>query len=128
MKDITTKICKGKANPEFDIIYTLIKSLKDWYNYGVKHTRKNNGMNSPYIKSFTNGVEKFIKASIIDSLEYMDEDITDSLNKISRNKKIEAIVGTINPEYRDVPFISLEEIMKGSGLKKINNIMRNKKD
>lgn len=59
---------------------------------------------------------------------FMDEDITDSLNKISRNKKIEAIVGTINPEYRDVPFISLEEIMKGSGLKKINNIMRNKKD
>lgn len=59
---------------------------------------------------------------------FMDEDITSSLNKISTNKKIEAIVGTINPEYKDVPFISLEEIMKGSGVKKINNIMRNKKD
>ena len=79
MKDITTKICESKANPEFDKIYALIKSLKDWYNYGVKHARKNNGMNSPYIKSFTNGVEKFIKTSIIDSLEYMDEDVTINL-------------------------------------------------
>ena len=79
MKDITTKICEGKANPEFDKIYALIKSLKDWYNYGVKHARKNNGMNSPYIKSFTNGVEKFIKTSIIDSLEYMGDDVTNNV-------------------------------------------------
>ena len=81
MKDITAKICEGKANPEFDKIYTLIKSIKDWYNYGVKQARKNNGMNSPYIKSFTSGVEKFIKTSIIDSLEYMDEDVTINLAK-----------------------------------------------
>ena len=79
MKDITTKICEGKANPEFDKIYTLIKSIKDWYNYGVKQARKNNGMNSPYIKSFTSGVEKFIKTSIIDSLEYMGDDVINNV-------------------------------------------------
>ena len=81
MKDITTKICEGKfkTNDEYDKIYALIKSLKDWYNYGVKHARKNNGMNSPYIKSFTNDVEKFIKTSIIDSLEYMGDDVTNNV-------------------------------------------------
>ena len=53
MKDITTKICedKFKINEEYDKIYALIKSLKDWYNYGVEHTRKNDEMNSHYIKS-----------------------------------------------------------------------------
>lgn len=81
MKDITTKICEGKfkTSPEYDKIYALIKSLKDWYNYGVEHARKNDGMQSPYIKSFTNGVEKFVKTSIIDSLEYMGDDVTNSL-------------------------------------------------
>ena len=29
MKDITSKICEGKSNPEFDKIYALIKSIKD---------------------------------------------------------------------------------------------------
>ena len=81
MKDITTKICEGKfkTSDEYDKIYALIKSLKDWYNYGVEHARKNGEMNSPYIKSFTNGLEKFIKTSIIDSLEYMGDDVTNSL-------------------------------------------------
>ena len=81
MKDITTKICEGKfkTSDEYDKIYALIKSLKDWYDYGVEYARKNNEMNSPYIKSFTNGLEKFIKTSIIDSLEYMGDDVTNSL-------------------------------------------------
>lgn len=59
---------------------------------------------------------------------FMDEDITSLLNRISRNKKIEAIIGTINPEYKSIPFISLEDIMKGTGIKRINNIIENKKD
>lgn len=81
MKDIITKICEGKfkTNDEFDKVDALIKALKDWYNYGVEHARKNDGMNSPYIKSFTNGVENFIKTSITDSLEYMGDDVTNSL-------------------------------------------------
>lgn len=61
------------------------------------------------------------------SLGYIDEDVTLALNKIARKKKIEAIVGTINPEYGIVPFISLEEVMKGSGVIKLNNIISNRK-
>ena len=81
MKDISTKILEGKfkTSKEFDTVFSLIKTLKDWYNYGVEHARKNDEMNSPYIKSFTNGLEKFIKTSIIDSLEYMGDDVTNSL-------------------------------------------------
>lgn len=59
---------------------------------------------------------------------FMDEDINSSLSRISKNKKIEAIVGTINPEFRNIPFISLEELMKGSGVKKLNNIISNKEE
>ncbi|WP_250455851.1 sigma 54-interacting transcriptional regulator [Clostridium tertium] len=59
---------------------------------------------------------------------FMDEDINSSLSRISKNKNIEAIVGTINPEFRNIPFISLEELMKGSGVKKLNNIISNKEE
>lgn len=81
MKDIATKILEGKfkTSPEYDKTYALIKSLKDWYNYGIEHARKNDGMHSPYVKSFTNGVETFVKTTIIDSLEYMGDDVTNSL-------------------------------------------------
>ena len=84
MKDITTKICEGKfkTSTEYDKTYALLKSLKDWYNYGVDHARKNDGMHSPYIKSFTNGIEKFVKTSIIDSLEYMGDDVTNEVISI----------------------------------------------
>lgn len=59
---------------------------------------------------------------------FMDEDINSSLSRISKNKNIEAIVGMINPEFRNIPFISLEELMKGSGVKKLNNIISNKEE
>lgn len=62
------------------------------------------------------------------SIGFMDEDINTSLSNIAKNKNIEAIVGTINPEFRNVPFVSLEELMKGSGVKKLNNIISNKEE
>lgn len=36
-------------------------------------------MHSPYVKSFTNGVNDFVKNTIVDSLEYMDDDVTNNL-------------------------------------------------
>jgi hypothetical protein len=81
MKDITTKICEGKfkTSIEYDKTYELLKSLKDWYHYGVEHVRKNDGIHSPYIKSFTNSIETFVKTAIIDSLEYMGDDVTNEV-------------------------------------------------
>ena len=81
MKDIVNKILEGKfkTSPEYDKTYALLKSLKDWYNYGVEHARKNDGMHSPYIKSFTDGVNDFIKNTIVDSLEYMGDNVTNEI-------------------------------------------------
>lgn len=62
------------------------------------------------------------------SLGFMDGDITESLSKISKNKNIKAIVGTINPEFRSIPFISLEEIMRGLGVEKLNDIVSDKEE
>ena len=78
-----------------------------------------------YVENKINLEEKDIELL---SLGYMDEDINIALSRISKNKKIEAIVGTINPQFRNIPFISLEELMKGSGVKKLNNIIANKED
>ncbi len=82
MKDITTKILEGKfkTSKEYDNIYALLKDLKEWYNYGVEHAKKFDGKHSPYIKSFTGGVENFVKTAIVDSLEYMGDDVTNNLN------------------------------------------------
>ena len=60
------------------------------------------------------------------SLGFLDEDINITLNKISKERNIEVIVGTINPEYKNIPFVSLEELIKGNGVNKINNIIQNK--
>ena len=73
-----------------------------------------------YVESRINLKEENIE---LISLGYMDEDIIDTLNHISRTKKIEAIIGTINPEYNKVPFISFEELMRGRGVINLKNIL-----
>lgn len=78
-----------------------------------------------YVKNKIHSERKDIE---IISIGFMDEDINIALSKIAKNKKIEAIVGTINPEFRNIPFISLEELMKGSGVKKLNNIISEKEE
>lgn len=62
------------------------------------------------------------------SIGFMDDDINVALTNISKKKNIRAIVGTINPEFRNVPFISLEDIMKGKGIKKLNDIISEKEE
>lgn len=82
MKDIATRILEGKfkTSKEYDNIYALLKALKEWYTYEVEHAKKFDGKHSPYIKSFTDGVENFIKTTIVDSLEYIGDDVTNNLN------------------------------------------------
>lgn len=81
------------------------------------------------IKEFVESKVSFKNKDIdIISLGFLDEDINTTLNKISKERKIEVIVGTINPEYKNVPFVSLEELIKGNGVNKINNIIQNKEE
>ena len=81
MKTIYDTILEGniKRTPEFTKTYTLIKALKDWYNYGVEHAKEDGGPSSPYVKSFNNGVEEFVKNTIMDGLEYMGDDTTNEI-------------------------------------------------
>lgn len=57
------------------------------------------------------------------SIGFMDDDVNISLTNIAKKKNIKAIVGTINPEFRNIPFISLEDIMKGKGVNRLNHII-----
>ncbi|WP_259472581.1 sigma 54-interacting transcriptional regulator [Clostridium estertheticum] len=59
-------------------------------------------------------------------LGYMNnEDITATINKISKYKQILAIVGTINPEFEEVPFISVEQLVTGKALGSLKKLIGN---
>ncbi|SKA74124.1 sigma 54 modulation protein [Clostridium sp. USBA 49] len=78
-------------------------------------------------------VKEYIESHLIETIKDVEiiplgyvnnEDITLTINNISKNKKILAIVGTINPEINDIPFISVEQLITGKylgGLKKLIN-------
>lgn len=54
------------------------------------------------------------------------KDIHTTITQVVRNRKIVAIVGTIDPEYGNVPFITAEELVSGSALIHLRNLMNNK--
>lgn len=49
--------------------------------------------------------------------------ITEEIRKLSEENNIEAIVGTINVNVNDIPFISFEDVIKGSGINRIKDIL-----
>lgn len=49
--------------------------------------------------------------------------VTDEIHKLSEENNIEAIVGTINVNVNDIPFISFEDVIKGSGINRIKDIL-----
>lgn len=53
----------------------------------------------------------------------LTENIGDLISTIGEKKDLLAVVGTINPDYDNVPFISIEEIMKGSGIAGLKEII-----
>ena len=77
MKDLQNFINENKVQttPEFEKTFALIKSLKDWYDLGVKNAKNNDGMNSPYIKEFQEEIETFVK-TICSGLEYNQVDFS----------------------------------------------------
>lgn len=78
-----------------------------------------------YVESQVSLIGKKIQ---VISIGFMDDDVNVSLTNISKKRNIIAIVGTINPEFRNIPFISLEDIMKGIGVKQLNNIISGKEE
>ncbi len=51
----------------------------------------------------------------------------DMILNINRDNKVLAIVGSINPEIDTIPFISLEDIVKGKGINKLKKLLNNEK-
>jgi transcriptional regulatory protein LevR len=65
----------------------------------------------------------FDKAEIIPVGAMSDEDIRSQIKRIKKVKKVAAIVGTVNPEDEEIPFISIEELINGSAFNKIRQII-----
>lgn len=81
-------------------------------------------------------VKEYIENSLGESIKDVDiipvgymnnEDISSTIDRISRNKKIVSIVGTINPEISDIPFISVEKLITGKALGKLRKLINNDK-
>jgi transcriptional regulatory protein LevR len=76
------------------------------------------------IKDEVHKINKKIKIVTLGVLD--DRDILEQINKLRRNLNILAIVGTVNPEHPEIPFISSADVIKGMGLNKLLNIVKSK--
>lgn len=54
------------------------------------------------------------------------KDIHATIEQVVRGRKIVAIVGTIDPEYENTPFITAEELLTGDALVRLRNMLNNK--
>lgn len=76
-------------------------------------------------------IENYLGETIKDidviPLGYMNgENVISTIERVSRNKEILAVVGTINPEIKDIPFISVENIVTGRALNALENLINKK--
>ena len=78
-------------------------------------------------------IEKLIKDKVhtvnenikIVTLAVLDEqDILEQIDKIRHNMNVLAVIGTVNPGHPDITFISSTEIIKGTGLSKLLDIIK----
>lgn len=75
-----------------------------------------------------NSLRENIKDVDIISLGYVSNvNITANIEKISKYKQVLAIVGTINPEFKEVPFISVEQLVTGKALDRLKKLINNEK-
>ncbi|TYP56765.1 sigma 54-interacting transcriptional regulator [Thermosediminibacter litoriperuensis] len=63
------------------------------------------------------------RADIIPVGAIANEDIRQKITRIKSVRKVAAIVGTINPDDKDIPFIPLEELISGRAIDKIRRIL-----
>lgn len=52
------------------------------------------------------------------------EDITEKIERIKKEYTVSAIVGSVDPKSGSIPFISLEEIIQGTGIEKLKDITK----
>jgi len=75
-----------------------------------------------------NSLSENIKDVDIIPLGYVNNvDITATIEKNSKYKQILAIVGTINPEFKEVPFISVEQLVTGKAIGRLKKLINNEK-
>jgi transcriptional regulator with AAA-type ATPase domain/transcriptional regulatory protein LevR len=63
------------------------------------------------------------KADIIPVGIIKQDDVEKEIKNLGEKNNIIAIVGTINPDVANIPFISFEEVIKGSGIKSIEDML-----
>lgn len=54
---------------------------------------------------------------------FSERELDAEINKIRNTNSIQAFVGTIDPKIDDIPYISVEEIMNGEGLKRLKKLV-----
>ncbi|MEG6566559.1 sigma 54-interacting transcriptional regulator [Thermoanaerobacterium saccharolyticum] len=54
---------------------------------------------------------------------FSERELDAEINRIRSKNNIQAFVGTIDPKISDIPYISVEEIMNGEGLKRLKKLV-----
>ncbi|MDD2211926.1 MAG: sigma 54-interacting transcriptional regulator [Clostridia bacterium] len=75
---------------------------------------------APEIKKINEKI-KIITLGVLD-----ENDILEQIEKIRRNMGVLAIIGTVNPHHPEVPFVSATDILKGTGITKLRQIIKAK--
>ncbi|SCL81922.1 sigma 54-interacting transcriptional regulator [Sporanaerobacter sp. PP17-6a] len=116
---------------------------KEKHNYDLEVTGEEDSKLRPaivFICITGNGAAKLLKKRVMDSLPdldkkadlickgYLTDDIYKDLEQLSNDENILAIVGTIDLNIRNIPFISATEIVNLKGVKLLKNIIDKQDD
>lgn len=116
---------------------------KEKHNYDLEVTGEEDSKLRPaivFICITGNGAAKLLKKRVMDSLPdldkkadlickgYLTDDIYKDLEQLSNDENILAIVGTIDLNIRNIPFISATEIINLKGVKLLKNIIDKQDD
>lgn len=74
-----------------------------------------------FVESVIKKMEKTIEVFPVGVISPIDIDI--EIQRIMNKYNVLCFVGTINPEYDGIPYISMESILAGNGLQRFNNLI-----
>jgi len=69
-------------------------------------------------------INKDIKIITMGAID--EEDIVKQIDKVHKNMKLLVIVGTVDPRYPEVPFVSAAEVLKQGGIDRFAEVVRNR--
>jgi mannitol/fructose-specific phosphotransferase system IIA component (Ntr-type) len=75
-----------------------------------------------FVREYAERSERTIQVISIGLISMVSMDV--EIQRISKKYEILAFVGTLNPEYRQIPYLSIESLYTGDGLSRLNELIQ----